>query len=53
MSPYTKFECQGCGKVLDYDDCPVARHISERLYIGDPYTDAECPDCGALCYPKV
>jgi predicted RNA-binding Zn-ribbon protein involved in translation (DUF1610 family) len=51
MSPYAKFKCQGCDKVLDYDDCESAEHISERIYIGDPYTDAQCPDCGALCYP--
>jgi len=54
MSPYTKFKCQGCDKVYDYDDCSVAEHLTERLYIGDPYTDAQCPDpkCGALCYPE-
>jgi hypothetical protein len=51
MSPYAKFKCQGCDKVFDYADCEPAEHISERIYIGDPYTDSQCPCCGALCHP--
>ena len=30
-----------------------AADLYERLDIGCPYTDVECPECGELCYPKA
>lgn len=46
------FKCANCGHEDDYDNLPAARQLSQRLEVGEPYTNVECPECGALCYPK-
>ena len=43
--------CQNCGWTGDYNDAVPAHEITQRHSIGDIYSDVECPDCAALCYP--
>lgn len=44
-------ECDSCQWQGPYDDAVPAKKLSERIDIGGTYTDVECPECGALCYP--
>ena len=44
-------KCDGCGLVADYEDLTPARDLSMRLTVGGLYSDVECPECGALCFP--
>lgn len=44
--------CPSCDHKDEYDNLPEARDIEQRHEIGVPYSDVECPECGALCYPE-
>ena len=44
--------CQNCGFEAPYDDLSAARDVATRNTPGEPYSDVECPKCGALCLPK-
>ncbi len=44
-------QCDMCGDKQPYATLPKAKDLHERLDLGGPYTDVECPECGALCYP--
>ena len=46
------FRCDSCGREARYGDLPRAKDLDVRLDAGAPYTNVECPECGALCYPK-
>ena len=46
-------QCQNCGYENTRDALPHAKDLSQRIEIGDPFTDVECPECGALCYPEL
>lgn len=43
--------CDGCGFEDDYSNLPAATKLSMRVTPGGNYTDVECPECGALCFP--
>jgi hypothetical protein len=43
--------CANCGFTAEWKDLPPAREIEERHFIGDIFSDVECPECGALCFP--
>ena len=43
--------CGNCQWQGAYKDAKPADRIAERIDLGGPYTDVECPDCGALAYP--
>ena len=46
------YKCQSCDhNHEDFDHFPTAKNLSERLDQGAPYTELECPKCGALVYP--
>ena len=59
----TTMKCDNCGRIAPqtYSDQPNgAWHYAgeeslsdfvSRFDVGGIYTDAECPDCGALAYP--
>lgn len=53
MSAFTPYKCEGCGAIHEYQNCESVDDIGQRIAVGDPYTDAQCPrpECGALCYP--
>ncbi len=46
------FKCQNCSKVWPYHTLPKAKDILQRHEPGDMFSDVECPDCGALCFPE-
>ena len=43
--------CDGCGHEDFRDSLPPAKDLFERIEFGGVYTDRECPECHALCYP--
>lgn len=46
-----RVRCDNCGVCWDYNECPDAKNLNERLDPGTyNYTDKECPECGALVY---
>ena len=45
-----RYECENCGHIGDEDDFPMVRDLEQRLDENGPYTDKECPECGALAY---
>lgn len=45
------YECADCGRQAPASELPDAKDLSLRMEPGDTYTDKECPDCGALCFP--
>lgn len=45
------FCCAGCGYQSAYGDLPEAKDITLRHCVGDVFSDVECPECGALCFP--
>jgi len=47
----TVYECDNCGHLDDVDRLPEAQDLSMRLSPGGMYTNKECPECGALCFP--
>ena len=49
----TNYVCQNCSFSGGEDDFIGAKHIESRHEIGDPYSDLECPKCGALAYPEM
>ena len=49
--PSVTVKCDNCEWQGPYGDAVPARDIAERIDLGGPYTDVECPDCGALAYP--
>ena len=49
--PYLMCECDNCGKLLPYGNAEPAINVGSRLDFGQPYSDVECPECGALMYP--
>lgn len=48
VNPY---QCQNCDYADEYKNLPPAKDIRMRTDPGEPYTDVECPECGALCFP--
>lgn len=44
--------CDCCDYAAEADDLPDAEDLTQRLEYGCPYTNKECPECGALCYPE-
>ena len=49
--PNVSLKCDNCAWRGPYDNARPAHNIAERIDLGGPYTDVECPDCGALAYP--
>lgn len=49
--PEAIYECDSCDRVEQRANLPDADDLWVRLDPGNPYTDKECPDCGALMYP--
>jgi hypothetical protein len=43
-------KCDDCGYEAPHDQLPEAKDILQRLDLNGPFTDVECPECGALCY---
>ena len=43
--------CDNCGNLLPYENAEPAINPESRLDFGQPYSDVECPECGALMYP--
>lgn len=43
--------CQNCGWKGSENDADEADNVSLRHSLGDLYSDQECPECQALCYP--
>lgn len=55
VDPYSRFaiyECANCSFEGFRHSCEEAQRLEERIWPGEPYTDRECPDCGALAFPK-
>lgn len=46
-----QFRCQDCQHTGDYASFPFADDVLLRMEVGDVFTNAECPKCGALAYP--
>lgn len=46
-----KFECVDCGEVFTEDQLLPAKDVLQRNTVGETFSDVECPDCGALCFP--
>ena len=40
--------CQNCDWRGDYEEGKDAPDLHERIGVGEPYMDKECPECGAL-----
>lgn len=51
MTEFEEVQCQNCGWAGEYGQCLPAKDIGERHTLGDVFSNIECPDCGALCYP--
>lgn len=50
------FQCANCDHVAEYVDLPPAQDLAKRMAEmspGDVFSDVECPDCGALCFPQT
>jgi len=47
------FRCDNCGHEAPYGSLPPAKDLEARIDPGGIYTNVECPECGALCYPVV
>ena len=45
------FECGNCGYQADHENLPEAQDLYDRVDVGGIFTDVECPECGALCFP--
>ena len=43
--------CANCNHVDDYSELPPAKDLTMRCAPGDVFSDVECPQCGALCFP--
>lgn len=43
--------CDNCGQQAARSELTPAKDLFSRLEPGGIFTDVECPDCGALCYP--
>jgi hypothetical protein len=43
-----RMQCQNCDWTGAYEAANPAEALQDRLSLGDPYTDVECPACGAL-----
>jgi predicted RNA-binding Zn-ribbon protein involved in translation (DUF1610 family) len=52
QEPVNPYVCDNCGYTAAADDLPEAKDLWQRLTPGGIYTDKECPECGALCFPK-
>ncbi len=46
------YECADCGHKALPDSLPDAENLLSRLSVGDTFTDKECSECGALCFPE-
>ena len=46
------YVCDNCGRVATREELPHAKDLLQRLVPGEIYTDRECPECHALCFPK-
>lgn len=44
-------KCDNCGREAGYETLPRAKNIEKRHEIGGIYSDVECPECHALCFP--
>jgi len=47
----TKYKCDNCSITRDTGDFADVSDADIRFSVGSPFTDKECPDCGALTYP--
>ncbi|GIC77082.1 hypothetical protein [Moritella sp. F3] len=47
----TKYKCDNCSIARDTGDFADVSDADIRFSVGSPFTDKECPDCGALAYP--
>jgi len=45
------YACQDCETEWYENQVEEVKDASERFAPGDIYTDAQCPSCGALCFP--
>lgn len=49
----TTYRCQNCHHVAERDTLPDAQDLHQRIDPGEPWTDKECPHCGALAHPTT
>lgn len=49
VDPYV---CDNCSYMATAKELPDAKDLWQRLTPGGIYTDKECPECGALCFPS-
>jgi len=45
------YRCQNCDFTGCEDLFPAAKDLSQRMTVGDTWTDSECPKCGSLAFP--
>ena len=45
-----QYKCDNCRKQFKQEDCPDVKDPQKRFDVGGPWTDKECPECGALAY---
>ena len=45
------YVCDNCGFTAEPEELPDAKDLWQRLTPGGIYTNKECPECGALCFP--
>jgi len=50
LAKYGLCRCDNCQAIWTENDLREAKHLSERIDVGGPIPDGECPDCGALAY---
>ena len=45
------YKCQNCQWDGPQEACKPAKDVHMRHVPGDVFSDLECPECGALCFP--
>lgn len=46
-----EYQCQNCEKRGPRSQFQQATNLLERIAPGEPFTDSQCPNCGALAHP--
>lgn len=52
LSDKAQSQCDNCGRVWRQKELKEAKDLDRRVDPGGPTPSGECPECGALCYPK-
>lgn len=50
-NPYYQCSNTDCGYTAAWEDCPDVEDVGQRFLAGEPFTDKQCFECGALAFP--